>query len=520
MIYGDWDESEIKILEELLTDKEKEFINKTAPEWSATEREQKLYPAYHFTSPHGCLNDPNGLCFWQGYYHLFYQVNFGEGWMWAHAASRDLVHWKHLPRAITPGVEKECYSGMILIEEDRAIAAYFGYKIGIMIAVSTDPLLVRWEKLNGGNPVIPLTSPDGKENYIAYDPCIWKNGDKYCLISGKYTQNEYSKSRERQGFLFESSDLLRWDYKGTLLENDLFALPDDDLACPYFLPCGDRHVLLHFSHHSGPKAIVGDYDRERNRFVVTGGRNYTSSPSQFGGLLAPSAFPSVSGDGTLTAIHNVYTVQNEPEGYYQNSIMSLPRTVSLAENNKNEIETTPAKELQLLRVAGSRVEKTDILLKANESYEWEDVKGNTAELIAEFSAKKNAMIELRLMMSDDGSEYSAVRIYRDRGDSYCSAFAPGEDYCGAYETVVTLDTAYSSEKAFVRAPETQSLYLKPDEKLNVHVFLDNSIIEVFVNKKVALTARVAPVKDGKRIAIISRCADVTLEKLEKYELSL
>ena len=70
------------------------------------------------------------------------------------------------------------------------------------------------------------------------------------------------------------------------------------------------------------------------------------------------------------------------------------------------------------------------------------------------------------------------------------------------------------------APETQSLYLKPDEKLNVHVFLDNSIIEVFVNKKVALTARVAPVKDGKRIAIISRCADVTLEKLEKYELSL
>ena len=515
MIYGDWDESEIKILEELLTEKEKEFINKTAPEWSAMEKKQKLYPAYHFASPHGYLNDPNGLCFWKGYWHLFYQVNYGEGWVWAHAVSRDLVHWKHLPRAILPEIDKQCFSGMVLIEEDRAIAAYYGFETGIMIAVADDPFLVRFEKLNGGNPVIPQTLPDCKE-YSAHDPCLWKNGDKYCLLAGNFVFNKHSGAKERHSFLFESEDLLHWTEKGSFLENDLFALPEDDLACPYFLPCGDRHVLFHFSHHSGPKAIVGDYDREKNRFVATGGRNYTASPSQFGGLLAPSLFPDVSGNGTLKAIFNVYGVQNEPEGTYNNGIMCLPRTVSLASDNPNEIEMTPAKELEILRVEGSRIEKKDILLKANEPYEPEDIRGNTLELIAEFEAKKQPMIEIRVMMSDDASEYSAIRIYRDRGYSYRSAVASG----GAYETVVELDTAYSSEKAFVRVPDVQSVFLKPEEKVKVHIFLDNSIIEVFVNQKVALTARVAPVKEGKRIVITSRCKDITLENLVAYELSL
>ena len=211
MIHGDWNRSEVEALEKLLTDEEKEFINKTAVEWSRMERKQPLYPAYHFTSPHGFLNDPNGLSYWNGYWHMFYQVNFGKGWVWAHAVSRDLVHWKHLPRAILPGVDKECFSGMVLIEKDRAIAAYYGFKTGIMIAVATDPFLVRWEKLNGGHPVIPMTLPDVDERYSSHDPCIWKNGDKYCLLSGNYLYDPQTKTRKRHSFVFESADLIHWE---------------------------------------------------------------------------------------------------------------------------------------------------------------------------------------------------------------------------------------------------------------------------------------------------------------------
>lgn len=511
-----WNESELKLLGELLTSDEKEFLNTTVVEERRAQSEESHRPTYHFTAPHGRLNDPNGLCYWKGYWHLFYQNNPGTVWMWGHAVSRDLIHWKDLPRAILPGVEKECWSGMVMIEEDRAIAAYFGLGAGIMIATSNDPLLVRWEKVNGGEPIIPLTSPDGKQKYMAFDPCIWKNGDKYNLISGKFTINDHSGTRERQGYLFESADLVNWELIGTLVENDLFAYPDDDLACPYFLPCCGRHLLFHFSHHSGPKILVGDYDAKRNKFMVSGGRHLTSTSSHFGGLLAPAAFPDISGDGTLKAIYNVCHVANPPFNY---QVMSLPRSVSLSGKNNNDIDIAPAEQVELLRVPGSHKEIRDIQLKANEVYV-PDIKGDTIELIAEFEAKNVPVIEIKVMVSEDGQEYSAIRIFRQRGFTYLPAFAKDFTYRKAHESVIQLDTTFSSKSANVRIPDEQAFWIAPEDKLNVRVFLDKSIVEVFVNGKAAMAAKVSPDVDGKGIAITSRGDDLILNKLESYELNL
>ena len=70
-------------------------------------------PAYHYTSPTGTMNDPNGLCFWQGRWHLFYQSWPGQDprQHWAHVVSDDLIHWRDLPYAIYPGPENACFSG-------------------------------------------------------------------------------------------------------------------------------------------------------------------------------------------------------------------------------------------------------------------------------------------------------------------------------------------------------------------------------------------------------------------------
>ncbi|MHC4352581.1 MAG: glycoside hydrolase family 32 protein, partial [Planctomycetota bacterium] len=99
-------------------------------------------PIYHYVNPENRLNDPNGLCFWQGRWHLFYQGYPPEDprQHWGHAVSDDLIHWRDLPYAIYPDPERCCFSGATLVEKDRVIAMYHGTEVGNMVAVSDDPL--------------------------------------------------------------------------------------------------------------------------------------------------------------------------------------------------------------------------------------------------------------------------------------------------------------------------------------------------------------------------------------------
>jgi sucrose-6-phosphate hydrolase SacC (GH32 family) len=100
--------------------------------------------------------------------------------------------WRDLPLAIYPGIEDKCFSGSILVEEDRVIVFYHGTSAGNMVAISEDPLLLNWEKIPG-NPVIPMMTADKKGYpYRVYDPCIWKEKDGNYALSGSYWQGLFS----------------------------------------------------------------------------------------------------------------------------------------------------------------------------------------------------------------------------------------------------------------------------------------------------------------------------------------
>ena len=117
-------------------------------------------PIYHFVSPESMLNDPNGLCYFKGKWHMFYQAFPPDEFPkpiksdimnrrahWGHAISDDLIHWRDLPYAIYPGPEKLCYSGGTLVEGDTVYAFYPGVDAGQMLAKSSDPLLLNWKKV-------------------------------------------------------------------------------------------------------------------------------------------------------------------------------------------------------------------------------------------------------------------------------------------------------------------------------------------------------------------------------------
>jgi len=207
----------------------------------------------------------------------------------AHAVSDDLVHWKDLPLAIYPGIEMHCFSGSTLVEEDRVIAMYHGTTVGNVVAVSSDPLLLNWEKIPG-NPVIPIVPLDEKSGrpYRVYDPCIWKEEDGYYSLSGTYWKGAIFDDCVMVQQLFFSRDLRQWEYLGPLVEGAGFTEPGEDGAVPYFWPLGDKHILLFASHKRGSQYLLGDYDKASHKFKPFATAGSISAPS---GLVASTLRP-------------------------------------------------------------------------------------------------------------------------------------------------------------------------------------------------------------------------------------
>lgn len=492
-------------------------------------------PAYHFVSPESGLNDPNGLCFWKGQWHLFYQGYPPEDPRphWGHAVSNDLVHWRDLPYAIYPVPEEACWSGSTLVESDRVIAMYHGYRAGNMVATSSDPLLLNWDKV-GGRTVIPQpgpiwepatgteaiagshgrTVPAGAVNFV-YDPCIWsKDGVYYSLSGGALPQGQTGR-RARAEFLFRSRDLATWEYLHPFVEGDVFGLVGDDGACPYFWPIGDRHILLHFSHMSGSKYLIGDYDTRRDKFVAAAGGSFTFGSWTPGGVHAPSAAPD--GKGGLTAIFNINVGKPTP-GW--NQIMSLPRRLTLI--GRDELGIEPAGDIASLRGAHQRIAPQ--ALPANREVVLETVRGNAMEIAAEIEPQNAAMVELNVLRSPGREEYTRIAFFKGRGyrDWARHAGWDWDQVQAATDSLVTVDTSFSSQLPDVlsRAPETAPIHLRPGEPLKLRVFIDRSVVEVFVNGRQCVALRVYPGRaDSLGVSLRAQGQDAALIALDAWQLS-
>ena len=87
---------------------------------------EKYRPKIHFSAEKYIINDPNGLIYNKGIYHLFHQYNINEQIHWGHAVSRDLVHWKRVQTALFPDEIGQIWSGSVVAdEENNRMAAVF-----------------------------------------------------------------------------------------------------------------------------------------------------------------------------------------------------------------------------------------------------------------------------------------------------------------------------------------------------------------------------------------------------------
>ncbi len=216
---------------------------------------------YHFEPKKGWMNDPNGLCKFNGIYHAFFQYYpYAKVWgpmHWGHAISKDLIHWEELEPALIPDQPYEnsggCFSGSA-IEKDGVLYLFYtsvSKELGQTqsLAISHDG--IHFEKYDK-NPIIDKVPSDGSQDFR--DPKVFKFNDKYLMICGS------GKNGVGKVLLFESENLFNWTYVGVLFEDKSCG---EAIECPDLFKLGDDYVLMFSMMNKylySTNFIVGSFD--------------------------------------------------------------------------------------------------------------------------------------------------------------------------------------------------------------------------------------------------------------------
>lgn len=230
---------------------------------------------YHFEPKKGWMNDPNGLVWFKGYYHAFFQHNpYAAHWdkmHWGHAVSTDLIHWDECDIALYPDMPYEdeggCYSGSAIVKDDILYLFYTSVSAELgqtqSVAMSSDGFhFTKYE----GNPVIAAFPADGSKEFR--DPMVFRNPmyDAASNSSDNASIMPYGmvigSDHDGHGrvLMYVSEDLLHWQYSHVLYESKDYELT---IECPNFFPLGDKYVLMYCRMNYDAysvRFVIGDFD--------------------------------------------------------------------------------------------------------------------------------------------------------------------------------------------------------------------------------------------------------------------
>ncbi len=327
---------------------------KQSNEFDTTNRE-RFRPTYHHTPTYGWMNDPNGMFYKDGVYHLYYQWNpYGSQWenmTWGHSSSRDLIHWEAQPTAIEADALGTIFSGSCVVDKknDRVVAFYTsaGQNQVQSMAVSKDNG-VTFQK-NPTNPILTSNDPDFRDPKAFWNPEI----QKWNLI--------LAVGQEMR--IYSSSNLKDWTYESSFGKG--YGNHDGVWECPDLMKLQVRGtdkqkwMLICNINPGGPfggsatQYFVGEFDGKKftcehkdTRWMDYGKDHY-----------ATVTFDNAP-DGRRIALAWMSNWQyaNQVPTQQFRSANSVPRDLNLFEyKGETYCSVTPSKELLALR--GKKVKK-------------------------------------------------------------------------------------------------------------------------------------------------------------------
>ncbi|HEX8489229.1 MAG TPA: glycoside hydrolase family 32 protein [Propionibacteriaceae bacterium] len=466
-------------------------------------------PAFHFVSPAGWLNDPNGVGRWNGRYHLFYQHNpkaaVHADIHWGHASSTDLVHWNHEPIALAPSAGPDadgCWSGVLVDDHGTPTLVYSGHRDGVgqraCLAVG-DPDLRRWRK-DPANPVI--AEPPGDLDLLEFrDHCVWRHGEAWFQLVGSGIRGKGGTA-----LLYRSGDLRSWDFLGPILVGDaldrdvwtgtvwecvdLFRLgvPTDAAPDVLLLSVWDDQVTHYGVYQTG--LFDGERFHLAQKHLLDLGLNY---------FYAAQSFPDEDGRRVAFGwIQEGRPVAAQVEAGWS-GVMSLPRELTSTEAGR--LEQRPVAEVNRLRHDERSLGA--VALTTGQSRWLTDLAGDQLDLELIVQVPIGAALTLGLLASPDQAEQTLLRLHAENTGMR-----------------LELDRSHSSLDTTVDLRLLSgAIPVDADRKVALRVLIDHSVVEIFANGR-PLTARVYPTRrDAHGLYLAAAGADIMLDSLTGWQMN-
>lgn len=419
--------------------------------------EDKFRNKYHIMAPIGWINDPNGLCQFNGEYHVFYQYSPLEanGGMkfWGHHSSKDLVNWKENDVSIFPDSEWDkdgVYSGSALVKDGEI---YFFYTGNVKEEGNHDYILTGREQnvimvktsdcVNFSEKKLLLKNTDfpGNMSLHVRDPKVWEEDGVYYMALG-------ARGKDHRGYvlLYKSYDLYNWifesvpaggeDSLGYMWEcPDLFKLDSENIFM--FSPQGMKADGYKYSNEYQSGYSICEFESGKKKLRL-GDFNELDRGFDF---YAPQTFIDESGRTLMIGWMGVPDATNHKnptiENYWQHCL-TIPRELKVKGRKLYQI---PVNELEILRKNEVKIEKVSV----KEEVTFDIFESNTYELLINTNGANSFNISLR---EDCTLSYEST-VFK---------LCLGKSGCGRVERAVKIDSVKK-----------------------IRIFSDNSSLEIFIN---------------------------------------
>ena len=447
-------------------------------------------PVYHFLPPANWMNDPNAPIYWKGRYHMFYQYNpNGAYWgsiHWGHAASNDMIHWRHMGVALAPqpgSYDKNgVFSGCCVVNSGVPTIYYTGVEPEVQCAATSVSDDLRSWRRPDRNPLI-AHPPEGIEVTGFRDPCVWEEEHAWYMALGSGI-----KGQGGCVLLYQSPDLIDWKYVGPLFQGKMDpnvkgrgpVASGEMWECPSFFPLGGKHVLL-VSTQSTTPWYVGAYQDQRFTPEAEG-------RVDTGAYYAPITQLDAQGRRIVWG-----WIQERRSGEAQRAagwsgVLSLPRVLALRDDHTLGISPAP----QVRSLLGTPQHYMNLFIPDGRDTLIPGAAGDAIRIRAEIDTDDADECGMLVLCSADLTERTPV-VYNDKLKRL-SVGRPGVEQNG-------------------------NLDLKDGELLRLDIYVDASVIEVFANGRTCVTGRSYTARpDSVGVGVTARGGPAKLKSMTVFEM--